>query len=161
MFLTQTKDQLLAFRQAVEAASSRTEVHDSIHALYDALQDAIDLRQPRCSASGKCCNFDAYGHRLYTTTAELATFLHDLRQSQSSVLGTQSSTCPYQQNNLCSAHPIRPFGCRIFFCDPTATLWQQDQYERFHTHLKHLHGRLNIPYHYMEWRQALQALSNL
>ena len=66
--------------------------------------------------------------------------------------------CPFQQNKLCSVHGIRPFGCRIFFCDPTATDWQNAQYERFHADLKRLHEQLGVPYQYVEWRQALSAL---
>jgi len=56
-------------------------------------------------------------------------------------------------------HPIRPFGCRMFFCDATATDWQQAAYERYHTRLKQLHQQLSIPYAYLEWRQALSALA--
>jgi hypothetical protein len=50
-------------------------------------------------------------------------------------------------------------GCRIFFCDPTADQWQQQLYEQLHLELKQLHERLAIPYFYVEWRDALQALS--
>jgi hypothetical protein len=46
----------------------------------------------------------------------------------------------------------------MFFCDPTATQWQNDLYERFHSQLKSLHGELEVPYQYLEWRAALAAL---
>jgi hypothetical protein len=55
-------------------------------------------------------------------------------------------------------HPIRPFGCRIFFCDPTAQLWQEQQYQSFHARLRTLHEDLQIPYYYVEWRQALKRV---
>jgi hypothetical protein len=58
---------------------------------------------------------------------------------------------------LCGVHAIRPFGCRIFFCDPTAGDWQQQQYELFHAELKKLHERFDVPYFYVEWRFALNA----
>jgi hypothetical protein len=58
-------------------------------------------------------------------------------------------------------HPIRPFGCRIFFCDATATEWQNEQYERFHARIKRLHEELAIPYFYVEWRLALRSLDLL
>jgi len=67
--------------------------------------------------------------------------------------------CPYQISGLCDVHPIRPFGCRIFFCDSTSTDWQHEQYERFHAELKALHETLGVPYFYLEWREALAALS--
>jgi Fe-S-cluster containining protein len=67
--------------------------------------------------------------------------------------------CVFQVEKLCSVHSIRPFGCRIFFCDPSATDWQQEQYELYHRELKDLHRRFNVPYFYVEWRQALSALN--
>jgi Fe-S-cluster containining protein len=66
--------------------------------------------------------------------------------------------CPLQKENLCSVHAIRPFGCRIFFCDTTATQWQQERYELFHAELKQLHERFDVPYFYVEWRSALAAI---
>ena len=59
---------------------------------------------------------------------------------------------------MCGVHAIRPFGCRMFFCDPTSTDWQNDAYERFHGQLKQLHQTLGVPYFYVEWRQALRAM---
>lgn len=66
--------------------------------------------------------------------------------------------CPYQIDGLCGVHDIRPFGCRIFYCDATSTRWQQDQYELFHAELRRLHESLDVPYHYVEWRFAVQEL---
>src|SRR5207302_8827860 len=105
-------------------------------------------------------------HRLDVTPMELAAFLHDLRRAGPSP-GRNSrpedgpalpSGCPFQVDGLCSVHPIRPFGCRVFFCDATSTNWQNDQYERLHKELKRLHEALAVPYFYVEWRQALAAL---
>jgi hypothetical protein len=58
---------------------------------------------------------------------------------------------------LCSVHTIRPFGCRIFFCDATATDWLAEQYERFHARIRRLHEELAVPYFYVEWREGLRA----
>jgi hypothetical protein len=46
----------------------------------------------------------------------------------------------------------------MFFCDPSAEQWQQEQYELFHAELKRLHEQFDIPYLYLEWRAALQGL---
>jgi hypothetical protein len=54
-------------------------------------------------------------------------------------------------------HGFRPFGCRVFFCDPTATQWQQEQYEQFHGKMRKLHDELGVPYFYVEWRAGLKA----
>ena len=147
-------------KQAVMNAASRAQVRDAVLRVYADLQKEIDARQPLCAASGRCCNFDRYGHRLYVTTMELATFVHQLSETNGTIpRGTDPATCPLQQDKLCSVHAIRPFGCRIFFCDPTAARWQTDQYEQFHARLKRLHDEMNVPYFYVEWRQALRALS--
>lgn len=158
--------------EQVHLAASRAEVRDAVARVYAELQREIDDRRPICSASGKCCRFEEYGHRLYVSTLELAAFVaglptkrHQLPEKAGSlpVLATDNSrlatsSCPFQVDNLCSVHGIRPFGCRMFFCDPTATQWQNERYERFHAELKRLHEQLNVPYFYIEWRQALAAL---
>jgi Fe-S-cluster containining protein len=66
--------------------------------------------------------------------------------------------CPFQIDRLCSIHTIRPFGCRVYFCDQTAQQWQQDQYEKYHDQLRRMHGALEVSYFYVEWRRALEAL---
>src|SRR5688572_7737954 len=117
--------------------------------------------------SGRCCRFEEYGHRLYVSTIELAAFLHATQQAgQSAQIAAamenwDGAGCPFQVGKLCGVHALRPFGCRIFFCDPTATQWQNEQYEQFHARLKRLHDDLNVPYFYVEWRQALRALSSV
>jgi Fe-S-cluster containining protein len=142
-------------RDAVRQSSARDEVRLAIDCVYEQLQDAIDLRGPRCDASGRCCRFEEFGHRLFVTTMELATFVAKAPAVPGAWGG---SGCPFQSNRLCDVHTIRPFGCRIFFCDPTAGEWQTQQYERFHSQLRRLHVKLAVPYFYVEWRQALGAL---
>ena len=144
--------------ESIHAASKRYDVADAVHALYARVTAEIDARRPKCEMSGRCCNFESYGHRLYLTTLEIATFLHDLPPSQL-LPPIPPAGCPFQLNKLCSVHTLRPFGCRIFFCDPTATDWQQSAYERFHADLKQLHEQLDVPYAYMEWRTALRAIT--
>ena len=141
----------------VIAASKRPEALNAVGELYAAIQAEIDRRRPLCVISGRCCRFEEFGHRLYVTTLELARFVHGLnplprRQDW------DGTGCPFQRAKLCTVHSIRPFGCRMFFCDATSTEWQNAAYERFHAELKQLHERLNIPYFYVEWRQALREL---
>lgn len=158
------------FSQAVHDASCRPEIHAAVQDLYRCVQSQIDLRRPICQTSGRCCRFDEFGHRLYVTTAEMGTFLHELNsrevplaESRKDYLAAIKSlhvltSCPYQIDGLCSVHSIRPFGCRIFFCDATATDWQREQYEIFHAQIKQIHERFEIPYFYMEWRAALREI---
>ena len=56
-------------------------------ALRDGWRDVaqqITERAPTCWTSGKCCNFQAYGHRLYVTGLEVAWVLAQLRGATSS-----------------------------------------------------------------------------
>jgi len=187
---------LRQLRDAVRAASARPDVRDAVEQVYRELADEVARRRPLCVVSGRCCRFEEYGHRLFVTTGELATFLHGLQQGGQPGMGGRASVraagstggaalaarkdgsdgaspsrslplavttwdgtgCPFQVARLCGVHALRPFGCRIFFCDATATRWQNDAYETFHARLKHLHEQLDLPYFYIEWRQALRAL---
>src|SRR5262249_54850865 len=141
---------------AVRAAAARPEVESAIRALYADVQAAIDARRPVCAISGRCCRFEEYGHRLYVTTLELAAFVRQHIQPQD--LPWDGTGCPFQRAKLCTVHSIRPFGCRMFFCDATSTEWQNDAYERFHARIKQLHAELDVPYFYVEWREALRML---
>ena len=157
-FLTDT--QLDQAREAILSAAQRDDVHTAVAQIYHDVQQQIDQRRPLCVLSGRCCHFDDFGHNLYVTTLELATFLHDLRLTPlpHSPTAPSQSGCPFQLNKLCSVHKIRPFGCRLFFCDSTSADWQQEQYQIFHTRLRQLHDDLGVPYFYLEWRQALALI---
>jgi len=144
-----------SLRQWVFDAAAHPQVGQRVAHLYDQLQCEIDRRRPLCLISGRCCRFDEYGHRLYVTTAELAAFVQALGDRPIPPVAPGSAACPFQVGKLCGVHPIRPLGCRIFFCDATAADWQRDLYERLHADLKRLHEELAIPYAYVEWRSAL------
>ena len=142
---------------AVCQAAARADVRDAIANVYHALAEQVELRRPACVTSGRCCRFDEFGHRLFVTTMELAAF--SAAGGFANEVGSIDVDCPFQRHKLCTVHSIRPFGCRVFFCDETSTDWQRRQYEAFHAELKRLHRRLDVPYFYVEWRDALRALS--
>jgi Fe-S-cluster containining protein len=151
-------------RAAIVAAAGRAEVRAVVNEVYRDLQKEIDARRPVCVISGRCCRFEEFGHQLYVTTLEMGVFLHELRAANPAVAADEKWSgqgCPFQVNKLCSVHAIRPFGCRLFFCDSTSTEWQHEQYRNFHSRLKSLHDQLEVPYFYLEWRQALSLALNL
>ena len=119
-------------RSAVDSAMRHVQARPAIAEIYADLSRQIDLRKPVCSMSGSCCRFEAFGHRLFVTTLELAVFALDRPAQPVAIADWDGTGCPYQIHGRCGVHPIRPFGCRIFFCDPTADAWQQEQYERLH-----------------------------
>lgn len=149
-------------KESVLAASACPEVREQIRAVYADLQREIDHRRPLCVLSGRCCRFDEYGHQLFVTTAELASFTADLAELKTPAGGWEPGAAPggciFQSGKICRVHLIRPMGCRVFFCDSTATQWQQEVYERYHARLKKLHQEMSIPYSYVEWRFACRTM---
>lgn len=145
-------------RDAVGRPVDRVAVLGALDSVYGAFQALVDLRKPRCEQSGRCCRFEAFGHLLFVTPVELIGFRERLATPVGVWDGTAMPSCPFQQDGLCSVHRARPFGCRVYFCDPTATDWQREQYEAFHDQIKNLHARFDVPYLYVEWREALKAL---
>lgn len=148
-------------------AAKRQEVHQSLVALWTNLADEIAQRPDAvCQASGRCCRFEEFGHRLYVTGLEIAWVVEQYRQSVcdapdglSQGLDASIGGCLFQIDRQCSIHRIRPLGCRIFFCTKSSDAWQHDLYEKKLAVLRHMHDELAIPYAYMEWRQGLsQAL---
>lgn len=152
-----TEEQAREFAAEVAMAAARPEVAAAVSDTYARVQAEIDARRPVCQISGRCCRFESYGHRLFVTTAEVATFLSLMPSSEAGSVTWDGAGCPYQVAGRCGVHAIRPFGCRIYFCDATSTEWQQTQYERFHADIRAIHERLQIPYFYVEWREAIRA----
>lgn len=158
-------------------------------ALEDVFAEAareIESRGPACWASGRCCDFERAGHRLYVTGLEAAYTLSRLRLAASAererlarerrrplpVVGSPSTTselalpaleaavarggCPFQAANLCAIHTIKPLGCRLFFCDRSATDWQRELHERLLRRVRDVHDEYGTPYAYGEWRAMLR-----
>ena len=99
-----------AWREALaHGAAARLE------AIYADAARAVAERAPACWASGRCCNFDAFGHRLYTTGLEAAYCVDRWNQRETTPLTVDQvqtavarGGCPFQRANLCNAHDIKP-----------------------------------------------------
>lgn len=154
------------------SAARRPEVDAALRDLYARVDQAVAARAPRCDASGRCCRFNSYDHLLYVTGLEVAWFLHAAKDRPVDVGYAAEAAgvrlpvvsprawpdgCLWQVDGLCSAHLIRPLGCRIYFCEKGTEDWQSETYERFQAELRRLHERLGIPYAYLEWRGAIAA----
>ena len=118
------------------AAASEPRVTTTLQRIFKQIDETVRAERPLCIASGRCCHFEAHGHRLYVTGLEAAWFLQELARTQERQLDLQEidkarelGTCPLLESGLCSVHAIRPFGCRSYFCDPRAQ-WQGSAYER-------------------------------
>lgn len=148
-------------------AVTRPAIHRALGALYGQLDAAVAARNPTCWISGRCCDFNAYGHRLYVTGLEITWCLRRLGEhEQPGVALPQAAQvapdgpCVFQRDKLCTIHRLRPLGCRLFFCQEGTQQWQQQTYEHFQSALRRLHDDEAIAYRYMEWRSGLtEALS--
>lgn len=139
-------------------AARDTTIAGALEAVYTMLDDQIAARQPVCSASGRCCRFESFGHRLYVTGLEAAYTISRLETplERARLDGAiAQGRCPFQDQRLCTVHPIRPLGCRVYFCDPTAQDWQQDLCETLIGKVRDLHDRFGLAYRYSEWRAVL------
>lgn len=140
-------------------ASKRPEIAAELEAVYAMIADQIEARGPACWASGRCCNFEKTGHRLYTTGLEAAYCVSRV-QSGLTVARIESALagggCPFQDANLCGVHGIKPSGCRVYFCDRSAEEWQNDLSERALRQIRAIHDRGKVEYRYSEWRSLLR-----
>jgi len=167
-----------AGRWAAAAADAR--IASDLQSIYVDVDRAVQERGPTCWASGRCCRFEEVGHLLYVTGLEAA-YAADWsaraareRAGRAKAAGPESialpqlsasrvadsmsvGDCPFLQANLCGARAFRPLGCRVYFCDRSATEWQQALYERGLERIRSLHERWELPYVYGEWRLLLGA----
>ena len=110
----------------------------------------------QCDACGRCCNFDAYDHRLYVTGPELMYLTASLDVEKLRTIA--SGRCPYNIDGKCSVYEYRFAGCRIFCCKGDAD-FQSRLSEEALKKLKSLCTELEIPYHYRDLASALNGPS--
>lgn len=164
------------------AALERPGVSAALEAIFEEAAREIAARGPACWASGRCCNFERAGHRLYVTGLEAAYTVARLRLELGAereraargliVLASTPAAptldgpsidaaearggCPLQVANLCGAHAIKPLGCRLYFCERGTEEWQRELHERLLKRVRDLHDECGAPYAYREWRAMLR-----
>lgn len=148
-------------------AAATAGVVTALEGIYADCARQIEARGPACWASGRCCNFDSAGHLLFVTGLEVAYCLarlptaqvdpgHALSLPQAST-SAAGSRCEFQAENLCTVHTIKPLGCRIYFCDKSAQVWQHEVHEQLLGQIRQLHTNFGLEYRYGEWRGMLRA----
>lgn len=151
-------DAAAALAAAWVRAIARDEIARELESIYARAAAEIESRGPACWASGRCCNFERTGHRLYVTGLEAAYAIarapRILTPDQIEAARARGG-CPFQEQNLCGIHTIKPLGCRVYFCDRSAQSWQQDLCERLLVDIRALHEVHQIEYRYGEWRAML------
>lgn len=105
----------------------------------------VSKRSPRCDASGKCCRFKEYGHRLYMSQMEAELLLQG---APAHAIPADENGCPYQVDGLCTRREQRPLGCRVYFCDPTFSVSMEEIMEEGIRRLKELADRHQVGWDY-------------
>ena len=100
----------------------------------DAIYADLDRELPRykfvCQASGDCCDFEAFGHRLYVTTIEAEYFFRNSPQKR---FNEDAKQCPaWGADRMCKARAGRMLGCRTFYCGTNKNADPNEIYERYY-----------------------------
>lgn len=106
---------------------------------------AVAMHSPCCDASGRCCRFADFGHTLFLTQMESELLFERPFDPNWQY---DEGNCPYQVGGLCAARERRPFGCRVYFCDPDFATHMSEISEEFISRFKRLHVALGIGWSY-------------
>jgi hypothetical protein len=113
-------------------------------ALYAELERELAQHAPRCELSGRCCDFERFGHQLFATSLEVSY----LRRSGPEPREPDAALCPYWVERRCTAREGRPLGCRVFFCDERYQQVMHEVAERYHGRVRRIIERAGLPYRY-------------
>jgi len=141
--------------------SQNKRIISEIAGLYQWLDQTLANHKTRagaCSACGKCCDFDTYGHRLYVTHPEMHYF--SAKTGSRNLRLMPSGQCPYMDDNRCSVHEHRFSGCRIYGCQGDSS-FQNRLSEQALDKIKALCNAFDVPYEYMDIRQALNQAARI
>ena len=108
----------------------------------------------RCDACGRCCDFEAFDHRLFVTGPELVYLAANLDVEK--LRSMLASRCPYNIDGRCTVYEHRFAGCRIFGCKADAD-FQSSLTEEALEKLKAICLKYDIPYRYTDLATALNC----
>jgi len=130
---------------------TESQIVDAVAEIYEWIDSQVAGFAP-CGACGKCCDFDAWDHRLFITAPELLYFTY--RMSPEPIKPMPTDQCPYNIDGKCSVHRHRFAACRIFAC--TGDVGTQNRLsEAAVAKLKSICEQSNIPYQYVDIETAL------
>jgi Fe-S-cluster containining protein len=126
--------------------SNSESLRKSLNVLYEALQEELVVLPAKCYGCGKCCNFKENGMQLFAQKLE-----KDLIVEETGVepFLVEKGHCNFQENGLCTIHPIRPLGCRTYFSEAPNSVAHQDLYEKYHRKIKNIGNENQIDYQFV------------
>lgn len=123
--------------------------------IYEWLDQQVrnnDDMSGHCDGCGKCCDFDAFDHRLFVTPPELMYLTANL--GGENVKPMPNGQCPYNIDGKCTVYEYRFIGCRIFSCKGNVD-FQSGLSESALKKLKSLCTEFQIAYRYTDLATAL------
>jgi Fe-S-cluster containining protein len=139
----------------IDARAGLEHFRASLETLLGELDAEISALAATCWISGNCCDFEAAGHRLYTSRAEAERFAKGVDLSG---WDPESGLCPAWKDRRCTAREHRPLACRSYFCDPRTEEQTNAITERYTSALKSLHERHRVPWDYRDFRAHLAEI---
>jgi Fe-S-cluster containining protein len=123
-------------------------IRESLNTLYLELAEELSKLPAKCYGCGKCCNFKENGMQLFAQKLE-----KDLIVEETGVVPflVEKGHCNFQENGLCTIHPIRPLGCRTFFSEAADSVSHQDLYEKYHRKIKNIGMQNHIEYEFVSF----------
>lgn len=141
--------------EEVERRSGLDEALSDLDLLLDELDAEVRDLGARCWLSGDCCDFDARGHRLFTSEIEARRFAKGVDLAG---WDPASRQCPAWKDRRCTAREHRPLACRTYFCDPAFAERVQDLTERYITRLKWLHEKHGLAWDYRDFLEHAERI---
>lgn len=131
-----------------------SQIIKEVDAIYRWIDEQVAQFDRSCKACGDCCDFEAFGHRLYVTSPELLHFQHTVGPE---IKEMATGVCPYRVDGKCSVYRRRFSGCRIFTCRGD-TEYQNQLSEQTISKFKALCEKYQIPYRYVYLKAGLDVL---
>ena len=141
----------------VVRAGPNSQILKKVAEIYDWLDVQIRRHSDlagKCDACGRCCDFEAFDHRLFVTPPELMYLVAKL--GAENIKPMPSRRCPYNVDGKCTIYTYRFAGCRIFSCKGDKD-FQSGLSESVLKKFKSICTEFKIPYRYTDLASALNA----
>ncbi|MBW8039816.1 MAG: hypothetical protein FVQ85_07435 [Planctomycetes bacterium] len=143
----------------VAESGTKQQLLNKVSEIYDWLDlelgDECELAG-RCDGCGKCCDFEAFDHRLFVTPPELMYLAANI--GGENVQPMTRSRCPYNIAGKCTVYEYRFASCRIFCCKGDVD-FQSRLSELALKKFKSICIELEIPYRYTDLASALNSFA--
>jgi len=121
------------------------ELFNGLEAIYAALDGELNLEGLICKRCGQCCDFDAFGHRLYISNVE---WLYLMDKAAGHVPPAKKGACPWFTQGQCTIRNGRTLGCRIYSCAWKHQDRMEALYEKYLSQIKDLTVAVGMSWSY-------------